>query len=333
MYDLTLTSLLSFLESKSKAAKRRLRKQSAGGGGGGGGVGALFMAAAAIEAAADASPEAGHREKSKKCQKRNADQVASSGSESEGNAAAAAGASDESGSDTNSAADDVQRDEEEEEYEKLEKKDQKKGVVQVATKTPADGVIDVEVEYTFTVTLGFNSANNKASGTALELTPDSPSLKNLPFALGEGISAGDADLVITAGLLGFAKRHPKQAVRKNSNLFGIGVSQTGQIKATVTKAVFDYSETVRWTPHAPAPQGFGYPPHAPAPQGYGYPPHAPAPQGHGHPGGYNSAPPPATPAPELTDAEKDVKIARLKALLDRGVITEAHYNEGVLKYL
>jgi len=28
-----------------------------------------------------------------------------------------------------------------------------------------------------------------------------------------------------------------------------------------------------------------------------------------------------------------VKIARLKALLDRGVITEAHYNEGVLKYL
>ena len=247
MYDLTLTSLLSFLESKSKAAKRRLRKQSAGGGGGGGGVGALFMAAAAIEAAADASPEAGHREKSKKCQKRNADQVASSGSESEGNAAAAAGASDESGSDTNSAADDVQRDEEEEEYEKLEKKDQKKGVVQVATKTPADGVIDVEVEYTFTVTLGFNSANNKASGTALELTPDSPSLKNLPFALGEGISAGDADLVITAGLLGFAKRHPKQAVRKNSNLFGIGVSQTGQIKATVTKAVFDYSETVRWT--------------------------------------------------------------------------------------
>jgi hypothetical protein len=116
-------------------------------------------------------------------------------------------------------------------------------------------------------------------------------------------------------------------------LFGIGVSQTGQIKATVTKAVFDYSETVRWTPHAPAPQGFGYPPHAPAPQGYGYPPHAPAPQGHGHPGGYNSAPPPATPASELTDAEKDVKIARLKALLDRGVITEAHYNEGVLKYL
>ena len=323
MYDLTLTSLLSFLESKSKAAKRRLRKQSAGGDGGGCGVGALFMAAAAIEAAADASPEAGHREKSKKCQKRNADQVASSGSESEGNAAAAAGASDESGSDTNSAADDVQRDEEEEEeeYEKLEKKDQNKGVVQVATKTPADGVIDVEVEYTFTVTLGFNSANNKASGTALELTPDSPSLKNLPFALGEGISAGDADLVITAGLLGFAKRHPKQAVRKNSNLFGIGVSQTGQIKATVTKAVFDYSETVRWTPHAPAPQGFGYPPHAPAPQG------------HGHPGGYNSAPPPATPASELTDAEKDVKIARLKALLDRGVITEAHYNEGVLKYL
>jgi len=227
----------------------------------------------------------------------------------------------------------VQRDEEEEEYEKLEKKDQKKGVVQVATKMPADGVIDVEVEYTFTVTLGFNSANNKASGTALELTPDSPSLKNLPFALGEGISAGDADLVITAGLLGFAKRHPKQAVRKNSNLFGIGVSQTGQIKATVTKAVFDYSETVRWTPHAPAPQGFGYPPHAPAPQGYGYPPHAPAPQGYGHPGGYNSAPPPATPASELTDAEKDVKIARLKALLDRGVITEAHYNEGVLKYL